>query len=132
QIVERCEPGPRVHGEIWLRRHEHVLIVYWEAWESPLHEDGTPSWNPGYTDAFGTVSRTLGATRWQAVAVVPTETLPEAVRDLARAFAELPDRDLLLQIALRAVDQEISHHLVRGRFVKLAHRWRERKQSLWE
>jgi hypothetical protein len=27
-MSERCEPGPPVYGEIWLRRHDSLVVVY--------------------------------------------------------------------------------------------------------
>jgi hypothetical protein len=126
RIEERCEPGPTVHGEVWLTRHEGTLFIYWEAWEVPFEENGTPRWSPGYADGRGTVTRTHGVTRWQAVAVIAGERLPDSIRDLAFAFGDRTKRDLLLRTALAAIGEEIRVPLQRGRFLLDTHQWRER------
>lgn|GEM_PF-5273095 len=33
RMSQNCSPGPDVFGEIWLRMHEELVIVYWETWE---------------------------------------------------------------------------------------------------
>jgi hypothetical protein len=132
RINERCEPGPAVHGEIWLRRHEGLLVVYWDVRELPTNEDGTPAGRrPGYTNAgMGVAVRNWGAGRWQAMCVLTTDDLPDEVKDLATAFGNPAHRDALLAAALKAVNVEIYGPFERGRFLERAHRWREPLRSV--
>src|SRR5262245_1104221 len=117
RISEQCEPGPVVHGEVWLRRHESTLFVYWEAWELPFKaEDSAPRWQPGYTALAGMVSRSAGMTRWQAIAVVETEKLGDQLSDLVSAFGDSTKREVLLQKALSAIAGQIYLPMGRGRF----------------
>jgi hypothetical protein len=134
-----CEPGPAVHGEVWLKRHEDLLIVYWEAWEAPMvywdgweasyDEDGGPQRHLRYIDRSGIalVAGARGDRRWQALCVIPRDRLPPGVADLAAAYADPQQHELLLTRALTAVNDNLYVTLGRGRFSLRAHRWRERE-----
>jgi hypothetical protein len=128
----RCEPGPAVHGQVWLRRHENFLVVYWEVWVTPFDDDGTPQRDFRHTDRGGilVVAESHGAQRWQTLCVVPGDQLPAGVADLAAAYASAPKRELLLSAALNAINGQIGIPLQRGRFELRAHRWRESVHDL--
>lgn len=127
-IVERCEPGPPVHGELWLRRHDSQVVMYWKVWEAPYEEDGTRRGQGGFADIRGVVARRSGLTRWQSLLLLTPARLPAEVKDLPTAFADPTMRDILLRTALQAINGEIYLPLVRGRFTAASYRWREGRE----
>jgi hypothetical protein len=124
-MAERCEPGPTVYGEVWLRRYEGLVVVYWEVRETPLDADGEPHGYPQHTDILYGVARTQGPRRWQALSVLRADQLPGEVGPLPEAFADPARRDVLLRAALKAVNGELYSPLGRGRFCAQSYRWRQ-------
>jgi hypothetical protein len=143
RMSENCSPGPAAIGEIWLRLREGLVIVYWEAWEVSCKEDAEPEksddprWRHRMADRgpWAVVwsqenSRSPGR-RWQALCELAAVELHHYVKDVAAAFADPTKYDLLLEAALRMVNQQIYDPLGRGRFRKDTHHWRPSTDRLF-
>jgi hypothetical protein len=120
----RCE-SVEVRGEIWLRRHEGFLAVYWEACATPFELCSSQGGDAFFTDLCGAVVRDGGGKRWRTLCMVPAETLPPEIRDLEAAFRDDRKREVLLAAAIRAVEGQTYIPLGRGTVRIHSHRWWE-------
>jgi hypothetical protein len=123
-LSEKCDGSEPVYGEIWLRRYEEQLLVYWEVRQVPLDEDCETLRDSRHTDVLYGLARSQGATRWQTLFALPAGKLPAEIGPLPAAFADPGSRDKVLQAALAAVNSEIYMPLGRARFTLKGHCWR--------
>jgi hypothetical protein len=123
-LTGECGGGWPVHGEVWLRRYEGLVAVYWEVRQVPVDEDAEPAGDPRHTNLVWGVARTEGPTRWQSLLVLASDQLPAEVGPLPAAFADPARHDTLLHAALSRVGGELWYSLSRSRFLLRAHCWR--------
>jgi hypothetical protein len=120
-----CASRP-VLGQIWLRRHDDLLAVYWEAQASLIDTDGAFWQNQEYCSSGGYVAQNPGPTRWQTLLIVPAEQRKPELADLAAVFADEQQWEELLRAGLNAAAGEMYYPLRRCIFQLHSYQWHAR------
>jgi hypothetical protein len=118
-----------VFGQIWLRRHGDLLVVYWEAQTAFVDQAGTLETQSDYF-AFGGgyVAQNNGPTRWQTLVVVPADRRQPELADLAAVFADESRWEALLRAGLNAAMGEMYVPLRRCIFQLYSYQWQCRSE----